>query len=292
MRRCFARPRARTMRAPGSPGTSARARPVRLRRAGAQRRPRRRHGTGDRDRPALRPCAGSQRAGEAARTQPEGARRGNGSPRASTTADHQRRLLPHLRGLADVGVDLASGSMLIGSSDFAGQHGLRRAAQDRAVRPAARGLRPAAERRERRSRVSGGDARAARPVAERPWSARGGKNWRRERDSNPRRAFDPYTLSRGAPSTTRPSLRGLDLAATGGGRCWRGPVRGAAIILNDLTGGKNLTPAPAARARIPAPSRAPHRAPRACCRRPARSRHAPRPARPPGRPPRRPAHRP
>jgi integrase len=35
----------------------------------------------------------------------------------------------------------------------------------------------------------------------------GGKDWRRERDSNPRRAFDPYTLSRGAPSTTRPSLR-------------------------------------------------------------------------------------
>src|ERR1700676_1687757 len=32
-------------------------------------------------------------------------------------------------------------------------------------------------------------------------------DWRRERDSNPRRAFDPYTLSRGAPSTTRPSLR-------------------------------------------------------------------------------------
>src|SRR5262249_49164786 len=32
-------------------------------------------------------------------------------------------------------------------------------------------------------------------------------NWRRERDSNPRRAFDPYTLSMGAPSTTRPSLR-------------------------------------------------------------------------------------
>ena len=31
--------------------------------------------------------------------------------------------------------------------------------------------------------------------------------WRRERDSNPRWAFDPYTLSRGAPSTTRPSLR-------------------------------------------------------------------------------------
>ena len=34
------------------------------------------------------------------------------------------------------------------------------------------------------------------------------KDWRRERDSNPRRAFGPYTLSRGAPSTTRPSLRG------------------------------------------------------------------------------------
>ena len=31
--------------------------------------------------------------------------------------------------------------------------------------------------------------------------------WRRGRDSNPRRAFDPYALSRGAPSTTRPPLR-------------------------------------------------------------------------------------
>src|ERR1700730_11157652 len=31
--------------------------------------------------------------------------------------------------------------------------------------------------------------------------------WRRERDSNPRWAFGPYALSRGAPSTTRPSLR-------------------------------------------------------------------------------------
>src|SRR5262245_33502602 len=37
---------------------------------------------------------------------------------------------------------------------------------------------------------------------------RSADGWRRERDSNPRRAFDPYTLSRGAPSTTRPSLRG------------------------------------------------------------------------------------
>jgi hypothetical protein len=34
--------------------------------------------------------------------------------------------------------------------------------------------------------------------------------WRRERDSNPRRAFDPYALSRGAPSTTRPSLRSAE----------------------------------------------------------------------------------
>jgi hypothetical protein len=35
------------------------------------------------------------------------------------------------------------------------------------------------------------------------------RKWRRERDSNPRWAFDPYALSRGAPSTTRPSLRSL-----------------------------------------------------------------------------------
>ena len=41
-------------------------------------------------------------------------------------------------------------------------------------------------------------------------SKRLGFIWRRERDSNPRRAFDPYTLSRGAPSTTRPSLRLLE----------------------------------------------------------------------------------
>ena len=31
--------------------------------------------------------------------------------------------------------------------------------------------------------------------------------WRRGRDSNPRYAFDVYSLSRGAPSTTRPPLR-------------------------------------------------------------------------------------
>ncbi len=45
--------------------------------------------------------------------------------------------------------------------------------------------------------------------------------WRRERDSNPRWAFDPYALSRGAPSTTRPSLRSRWNAGghdSGGGR--------------------------------------------------------------------------
>ncbi len=31
--------------------------------------------------------------------------------------------------------------------------------------------------------------------------------WRRERDSNPRWAFNPYSLSRGAPSAARPSLQ-------------------------------------------------------------------------------------
>ncbi len=34
-----------------------------------------------------------------------------------------------------------------------------------------------------------------------------GHQWRRGRDSNPREAFDLYSLSRGAPSTTRPPLR-------------------------------------------------------------------------------------
>ncbi len=41
--------------------------------------------------------------------------------------------------------------------------------------------------------------------------------WRRGRDSNPRWAFDPYALSRGAPSTTRPPLR-TRLNACSGGR--------------------------------------------------------------------------
>ena len=39
-----------------------------------------------------------------------------------------------------------------------------------------------------------------------PWSKSLIK-WRRERDSNPRRAINPYSLSRGALSTTQPSLR-------------------------------------------------------------------------------------
>jgi hypothetical protein len=34
--------------------------------------------------------------------------------------------------------------------------------------------------------------------------------WRRERDSNPRWAFNPYSLSRGAPSATRPPLRDIN----------------------------------------------------------------------------------
>ncbi len=34
-------------------------------------------------------------------------------------------------------------------------------------------------------------------------------DWRRGRDSNPRWTFDPYSLSRGAPSTTRPPLQSM-----------------------------------------------------------------------------------
>ena len=34
-------------------------------------------------------------------------------------------------------------------------------------------------------------------------------NWRRGRDSNPRWNFVPYSLSRGAPSTTRPPLQSM-----------------------------------------------------------------------------------
>ena len=43
-----------------------------------------------------------------------------------------------------------------------------------------------------RSRIFGDKARSA---------------WRRGRDSNPRYAYHVYSLSRGAPSTTRPPLR-------------------------------------------------------------------------------------
>ena len=55
--------------------------------------------------------------------------------------------------------------------------------------------------------------------------------WRRGRDSNPRRAFDPYALSRGAPSTTRPPLpsgkalswkRGMIPARSSPGKAIRG----------------------------------------------------------------------
>src|ERR1700692_2797474 len=63
------------------------------------------------------------------------------------------------------------------------------------------------------------------------WREKG--NWRRERDSTPRRAFSPYTLSRGAPSTTRPSLRE---------RVPVPPVRGA-IILKGRSQGKERLPA-------------------------------------------------
>jgi hypothetical protein len=99
------------------------------------------------------------------------------------------------------------------------------------------------------------------------------RNWRRERDSNPRRAFDPYTLSRGAPSTTRPSLREPKMCSQRGRLRQRGRARGAAIILNGPGSGKAAMPAPAsgAHARTPAPIRARHRALRACCPRPAQN---------------------
>src|ERR1700749_4778403 len=56
--------------------------------------------------------------------------------------------------------------------------------------------------------------------------------WRRGRDSNPRRAFDPYTLSRGAPSTTRPPLH-----ACGGKRTGQGLRR----QIDELVGREGLT---------------------------------------------------
>ena len=57
----------------------------------------------------------------------------------------------------------------------------------------------------------------ARRLGESGWGRRiwrkavGGKSgWRRERDSNPRWDFVPYSLSRGAPSAARPPLRNFD----------------------------------------------------------------------------------
>jgi hypothetical protein len=80
-----------------------------------------------------------------------------------------------------------------------------------------------------------------RGASARVWLSKNGLIWRRERDSNPRRAFDPYTLSRGAPSTTRPSLRSVgkllrDQVVT---RCTSHPAasRGA-MILKRVTEGK------------------------------------------------------
>ena len=61
----------------------------------------------------------------------------------------------------------------------------------------------------------------------------GARGWRRERDSNPRYRFWPvYSLSRGAPSTSRPSLRSAGvyradpIAATAGPAFLRGTGRG------------------------------------------------------------------
>src|ERR1700740_204639 len=78
--------------------------------------------------------------------------------------------------------------------------------------------------------------------------------WRRERDSNPRRAFDPYTLSRGAPSTTRPSLRGRKTLLPPAGR----PARTAARHDTQALIGRKR----AGRA-CPAPAAGPAREPRA-----------------------------
>ena len=110
--------------------------------------------------------------------------------------------------------------------------------------------------------------------------------WRRERDSNPRRAFDPYTLSRGAPSTTRPSLRGeenLSASATccAGARRARGGNHTQTPACAAKRAGRCAFRPSAGRVRTPAPTRAPHRAPPVCCPRPERSPLARRRGRPP-----------
>src|SRR5215510_11175402 len=69
-------------------------------------------------------------------------------------------------------------------------------------------------------------------------------NWRRVRDSNPRRAFGPYTLSRGAPSTTRPTLRIVRFACRVRGlrKYETGPGARAAIIRSELRKVKESSP--------------------------------------------------
>ena len=52
--------------------------------------------------------------------------------------------------------------------------------------------------------------------------------WRRGRDSNPRWAFDPYSLSRGAPSAARPPLLDSPPSWTGGAVEWR-PAHGGCV---------------------------------------------------------------
>jgi hypothetical protein len=65
-------------------------------------------------------------------------------------------------------------------------------------------------------RVFSNNRAAVRPPCPGRLPGRPVSDWRRERDSNPRWAFDPYALSRGAPSTTRPSLRGSSLRSPEG----------------------------------------------------------------------------
>ena len=104
--------------------------------------------------------------------------------------------------------------------------------------------------------------------------------WRRERDSNPRRAFDPYTLSRGAPSTTRPSLRARKTSRfqrLTSVRCDRCHCGGGNHTKKRLPAAKpaqqNCFRQQAVSVRTPAPNRALHRALPGCCHRPARNPH-------------------
>jgi hypothetical protein len=119
---------------------------------------------------------------------------------------------------------------------------------------------------------------------EEPTSEEGAQtSWRRERDSNPRRAFDPYTLSRGAPSTTRPSLRLTQtllfqiVAAVCAGRAGAR----AAMILKGGRQNKALARRSGAHAQTPRRMRAQRRGPRACYPPPAQNRAGRHRARPP-----------